>query len=817
MKKLNALLLLSTMTFFLGHGLDAQKVSLGTWKEKINQFSKQFPQEKVYLHLDNTSYFLGDTLWFKAYVVSTPELTKTNLSQTLYVDLLSPEGYVIASKNLLVENGGCHGEFILRKPLESGFCEIRAYTRYMLNFGQENLFSRVVPVFNRVTSGPDPFLRTMTARKYAIPNKRVKDQLVETKKGVTPSDVILHFYPEGGNLVRNLENRVAFKITDAEGRNLGISASLWSGKKQIMEGIKTIRQGMGEFAFTPKNGAYTLNFKYKSKNYSFILPKAESSGYVLNVDNTNGEKLNIHIRKSTDESADSVGLILTCRGAVCGFIPLYTDNTDYQFSIPWKDLPTGVIQLNLYHKQGQMLGQRLVFAGKAHPLSINCTLDRKNAEPGQEILLNLSTINADGNPVPATFSLAVRDAKNEGAFVPYASSYTDLLLCSDLKGYIEDPEWYFSKTDEKKLKALDLLMLVQGWTSYPWYRMTGLEPFSQKQPIDQGILVSGRIFPRTIKALSEENIVHLKMDPDGQPLTKVITTGADGVFAFWSKLEGKWRLRLVDKNGRQEMSILMKPSPGVSIKPRIFDPVETQIPVLTVPSESVDNNTFTTRSQENQGFKDYILQNASLIYDLGSMNDFGINKPNLPENVLKFLFQENNYFRLSKLDSNTGPFQTITYKNLPVVFFDNKTEMNTDILMQLLETRIQDIAQIAIVEDRSISTRFLANKVNISNLDNKGDPIGVYLFYKNDLIIRKRLNDRPSYQTFLLDGYSVPQTFKPLPFGAMPDAKAHRRTLYWNPDLKTDASGKAEVRLYMSRKDEEIIVTAEGLIEAPRP
>ena len=39
------------------------------------------------------------------------------------------------------------------------------------------------------------------------------------------------------------------------------------------------------------------------------------------------------------------------------------------------------------------------------------------------------------------------------------------------------------------------------------------------------------------------------------------------------------------------------------------------------------------------------------------------------------------------------------------------------------------------------------------------------------------------------------------------------RTLYWSPDLKTDASGKVEVRLYMSRKDQEIILTAEGLIQ----
>lgn len=813
MKKTNALLLLSILTAFFCQLLDAQKVSLYSWKDKINQFSNQFPQEKVYLHLDNTSYYLGDTLWFKAYVVSTPKLTKTNLSQTLYVDLLSPEGYVLASKNLLLENGGCHGEFILQKPLESGFCEIRAYTRYMLNFGQENLFSRVVPVFSPMVAGMNPIQPSMTIRKYPIPDKRVKEQPVASKKADAPTDVNLNFYPEGGNLVRDIENRVAFKVTDADGRNLEISASLLNGDKQVMEGIKTLRQGMGTFSFTPKNGIYNLSFKLKSKNYSFRLPKAESSGYVLNVDNTHGENLDIHIRKSTDEPADSVGLCLTCRGVVCGFIPLYTDKKDMQFSIPWKDLPLGVIQLNLFHKQGQIICQRQVFAGKALPLSINCTIERKEAEPGQEIRLKFSTVNADGNPVPAVFSLAVRNAKDEKAFVPYASAYADLLLCSDLKGYIEDPEWYFHKTDEKKLEALDILIMVQGWTRYPWYRMTGLEPFSLKQPIDQGILVSGRIFPRTLKKLPDETIVHLEMDSADQIQTNFFTTGADGFFAFWSPLMGSRKLRLVDERGGREMSIRLKPSPGAVLKPRQYDPVETQVPISVVQPESGENSSLASSYLETDGFKNFILQNASLVYDLESMNDFGISKPELPENVLKFLFQENSHFRLSKLDSNTGPFQGISYNNLPVVFFDNKSEMTTDILMQLLETRIQDIAQIAIVENRSLCSRFIANKVSLSILDNKGDPIGVFLFYKNDQIVRKRLNDKPAYQTFLLDGFTTPQTFQPVPFGSMPDSKVHHRTLYWNPDLKTDAWGKAEVRLYMSRKDQEITMTAEGLVQ----
>ena len=57
------------------------------------------PQEKVYLHFDNTSYYHGDKIWFKAYVVLAPTHGMTPLSQTLHVELLNSGGKVIEKKH----------------------------------------------------------------------------------------------------------------------------------------------------------------------------------------------------------------------------------------------------------------------------------------------------------------------------------------------------------------------------------------------------------------------------------------------------------------------------------------------------------------------------------------------------------------------------------------------------------------------------------------------------------------------------------------------------------------------------------------------
>lgn len=115
----------------------------------VYQFHELNPQEKVYLHFDNTGYYLGETIWFKAYIVLAGNTSPVPLSKLLHVELLTPEGEIIDSKKLKIENGQYHGEFVFDEEYRSGFYEIRAYTRGMLNFGEECIFSRVFPVYEK--------------------------------------------------------------------------------------------------------------------------------------------------------------------------------------------------------------------------------------------------------------------------------------------------------------------------------------------------------------------------------------------------------------------------------------------------------------------------------------------------------------------------------------------------------------------------------------------------------------------------------------------------------------------------------------------
>ena len=119
----------------------------------IHQFNSIFPQEKVFLQFDNTSYYSGETIWFKAFVVNATTLQRAQ-SKVLYVDLISPTGVVLKQQKLKIIGGQADGLITLVDGATaqarekrgiigypSGFYEIRAYTNYMLNFSEQSIFS----------------------------------------------------------------------------------------------------------------------------------------------------------------------------------------------------------------------------------------------------------------------------------------------------------------------------------------------------------------------------------------------------------------------------------------------------------------------------------------------------------------------------------------------------------------------------------------------------------------------------------------------------------------------------------------------------
>lgn len=249
---------------------DSLVQKIAGYVDAIQNFGDVLPQEKVYLHFDNTSYYQGDPIWFQCYVV-TPGLNRpTELSKTLYVELLNPGGEIISKRVLPIRNGRCHSSFELTQlPFYSGFYEVRAYTKYMLNFGEEIIFSRVLPVFDK-PANPGEY-KEKNIQKYAVykyPQTR--------KKAMKAKKVNLKFFPEGGNLVKGVPSQVAFEATDAYGNPITLFGRIINRRKEEIGHFATIHEGRGVFTYTfatlhknyPSPPYISQNFSYLTSHYT---------------------------------------------------------------------------------------------------------------------------------------------------------------------------------------------------------------------------------------------------------------------------------------------------------------------------------------------------------------------------------------------------------------------------------------------------------------------------------------------------------------------------------------------------------------------
>ena len=460
------------MTFFL----PAEAGNLEDIRLALEQSAQSQVQEKVYVHTDNQCYFVGDTLWYKAYVVRADNLHPTDMSRLLYVELLSPDGLLVERQTVIVSPTGFScGQFALRDSLYSGYYELRAYTRWMLNFNVrhhtyrkdetwwfynrqmaadyhriwDGLYSRVLPVYSKPDTPGDYDARRMY--------QRPKTRLPRQKK----DDLQVTFYPEGGHLVQGVQNRVAFEVTDQHGQAVSISGMVSDGQSSPIR-IATQYMGRGSFTVTPTDRRLTASFTWRDKKWNIRLPEAEVLGATLRLD---GHQLAIN--GVGLPAGKRYALSILCRGVLKHFQEVELKEPAV-VTLPLEQLPTGVADVTLFDDDGRILADRLFFVNHHEndaalittPVQANQTY-----APYQRIDI---PVKLEGVSAPTTFSLSIRDTYTDEPTYDNGNLMTDLLLSSELKGFIAYPAHYFEKDDEEHRQHLDLLMMVQGWRKYKW-------------------------------------------------------------------------------------------------------------------------------------------------------------------------------------------------------------------------------------------------------------------------------------------------------------------------------------------------------------
>jgi len=828
-------------------GSDELTRELMRFSGNIHQFNNIFPQEKVYLEFDNTAYFQGEIIWYKAFVTHATTLKRAP-SKVLYVDLLAPTGQLILQQKLKVVAGQCDGAIPLldaataqsrekRGIMEypSGFYEIRAYTQNMLDFSEEAIFSRVIPVYTKPKQQTD-FDNSHVVLKEdnpLIPEIRESSDEKERK-------VNLAFYPEGGDLIAGLECNVAFKATGQDGLDLD-GTLIFNDRSDT---AYTVHDGMGAFSITAKGSETVLFITEDGKSNRFSLPKAVKSGYSMIAEPCTDSLLQVSISRTPDRNAEQIALAVTCRGEVIHFEEIHDDNTT--LNIDCSGWPIGVCRMTLYDKKGMILSSRSIFHNNEKFRSPTITLrtDSLSRQPFSKEILSLKLTDKDGNPIHDRFCLSVRDITDYGSGLT-ENLQTNLLLSSDLKGYIHDPAWYLEKNDTEHRIALNLLTLVQGWERYEWQFMTGQRFFAEKHRIEDSLTMNGWVLSYSKRApVSDIDVFASVMPDDDKTLFETFeyhtdTTGYFGfdLTDFYGKAKMTINLMSKKKNGKSkyEKSTRIKfersdrPEPKPYLKQQIdlsrnksrkkpteVDFTDDNLPLviredlgivlddvdITEKRQFVDYDTFTSWDAEKEAemeldLGEYTTDVSGYFLEKGIRFD--------DPNIQPYFYVHNSQKVLDKkpFDIPQG-IDMIDVKSI-IVFdapmFPKKMVEFTPLLVDF-HTKHLDTDWFEWVE--TSFDRYYLIDIQIKN-DRE------LLSYRDITNLGRR--------TTTVEGFSKPvQYYSPqYPEGAVYGDIDPRRTLYWNANVITDDDGNARVEFYNNSFSTRYTISGAGITASGIP
>jgi len=300
--------------------------------------------------------------------------------------------------------------------------------------------------------------------------------------------ISLFFLPEGGDAVCNLTSLIAFQALNEFSKGADIEGYVTDNDNNTVAEFSSFHRGMGAFILTPQKGkSYKAHItRPKGISESFDLPEPLPQGYVLRIEEINKNSLKMAVGSTRDEN---LRIFLQIRGKEYFSKVINARKGMNSVNIDLTKMPIGVAQITLFDSKEIQRAERLVFVNKHKQLSLNIKTDKEKYLPREKVKMTLTVTDETGMRMPGNFSLAVSDDQLL-SFADDKSSniLSHILFESDLKGKIEEPSFYFDPKQQKADRALDLLMMTQGWRRFTWRQITTDEIPAVSYPSERAII-----------------------------------------------------------------------------------------------------------------------------------------------------------------------------------------------------------------------------------------------------------------------------------------------------------------------------------------
>ena len=740
--------------------------------EKLESYYKRYPQQKAYLHLDNVAYHAGEKIWYKAYLVDARTHRADTISKILIVELVNSFGVSSMIQIVKLDRGHANGDFLLPDTIPQGLYQIRAYTNWMRNFGQEYFFQRDINIWNREHS-------LTLYRDDKLANKRHKKKSMRKSKKID-----IQFFPEGGYLVNGLESRVGFKAVNELGLGLDIEGNILDSKKKIVSSISSKHLGMGAFNFVPKAGNkyHAEVVTADGKDYRFDLPETQESGYILSVLENRDKQLKLSISSTLPDPMVMVACHM--RGKVVYMGQVQLANGGRTLDIPLNDAPSGILHITLFDNQREPRCERLVFVRSEDLLRIAVLKQKSEFKTREKVDITLMVMDQQSKPVAGNFSLAVSDRDLVNNATDFQSGIiTNLLLSSDLAGRIEKPEYYFDENNQDADEALDYLLMTQGWRRFVWDDVVNENLLGIQHPIQKNISVHGRItkelFDRPLKDL---------------PVTLTVVSEFNDVFVTRTNNRGRYFFDLPDYEDTIQVEITARRKTGKKNLVIYID----------------DNNLPETEQIFSSYSRDMMVSGTNRfkpppeeeIDTLQVVNE-GIYRT--PDYVLEVTDEMRAY--RSVLDMIQGRIPGVQVNGNNVLIRGPSTFIGSNEPLYLIDNIPVDVSAVQSMNPMDVERIEVLKGPSAAIYGSRGANGVIAIFTRRGSFIIKGI------LKFDMLGYHRPREFYSPKYGTRFDdlVEDYRTTLFWEPNIRTDSTGLAQISFYCSDITSTFNLVVEGI------
>ncbi|TYA57292.1 alpha-2-macroglobulin family protein [Formosa maritima] len=405
-----------------------------------NSYLSNVDKEKFYLHTNKTTYYSGEKIWFKAYIVEDSN-NKPNLkTNNLFLNFYSPEKKLISSQLFYAEAGFTYGEIDLNPDLISGNYFIDVDTHRNKNFKSGS----VIPI--QILSTTETITENNTTASITKTSNSSKNNDLYT----------ISFYPESQTILKDEVNNMAFTIKNNQ---IPVKASgkiIDNATGEIVTRLMSDKYGMGRFNIH-YNSNYTAVLNINGVEKSYSLPQANLLGFIIQKksqvtdQNTFSFLLKTNNATSSNYNNQSLILVLHRDGFAKSVAPIEINKeiTSYQINFLKENLFSGINTLTLFDKNNKPISE-YSFWNKPENIELDVTQFQASTD---SITLNFNMLNklADANLSISVLPEATISYNNQQNII------TEFQLVPYLKETGFNLADYYNETNGNK-HSMDLLI-----------------------------------------------------------------------------------------------------------------------------------------------------------------------------------------------------------------------------------------------------------------------------------------------------------------------------------------------------------------------